>query len=110
MDDIPKPAKKGSGWVDMSCQMVMQYRELALICRELGQPEKAAKFEGEAKAIGERINEWCWNRTTVFPMTSWPMAPGSRRDRLWLLADDRRYCHTGAGPPHGGSSEGRERF
>ncbi len=66
MDDIPKPTKKGSGWVDMSCQMVMQYRQLALICREIGQKEKAAKFEEEAKAIGERINKWCWNREDGF--------------------------------------------
>jgi len=66
MDDVPKPTKKGSGWVDMSCQMVMQYHELALICRELGQPEKAAKFEGEAKTIGERINKSCWNEEDGF--------------------------------------------
>ena len=66
MDDIPKPTKKGSGWVDMSCQMVMQYRQLALICREIGQQEKAAKFEEEAKLIGERINKWCWNREDGF--------------------------------------------
>jgi hypothetical protein len=66
MDDIPKPTKKGTGWVDMSCQMVMQYRELALMCRELGQPEKAARFEAEAKSIGERINRWCWNEEDGF--------------------------------------------
>ena len=66
MDDVPKPTKKGSGWVDMSCQMVMQYHELALISRELGKPEKAAKFEGEAKTIGERINKWCWNEEDGF--------------------------------------------
>jgi glycogen debranching enzyme len=66
MDDIPKPTKKGAGWVDMSCQMVMQYRELALICRQLGVPEKAARYEAEATAIGERINHWCWNETDGF--------------------------------------------
>lgn len=66
MDDIPKPANKGSGWVDMSCQMVMQYQELALICRELGQAEKAVRFEAEAKDIGARINQWCWNEPDGF--------------------------------------------
>lgn len=66
MDDIPKPAGKGAGWVDMSCQMVMQYRELALICRELGQDAKATTYEAEAKAIGERINKWCWNEEDGF--------------------------------------------
>ncbi len=66
MDDIPKPTKKGSGWVDMSCQMVMQYRELALMCHELGQDEKAANFESEAKLIGDRINKWCWNEQDGF--------------------------------------------
>jgi neutral trehalase len=66
MDDIPKPANKGSGWVDMSCQMVMQYNELALICREIGKPEKAVRFEAEAKAIGDRINQWCWNEQDGF--------------------------------------------
>lgn len=66
MDDIPKPAMKGSGWVDMSCQMVMQYHELALMCRELGQPEKAEKYDAEAKAISDRINKWCWNEQDGF--------------------------------------------
>ncbi len=66
MDDIPKPTKKGAGWVDMSCQMVMQYRELAFICHELGQQEKAARYEAEAKSIGDRINKWCWNETDGF--------------------------------------------
>jgi len=66
LDDIPKPAKKGSGWVDMSCQMVMQYRELALMCRELGNPAKAEKFEKEADAIAQRINKWCWNEQDGF--------------------------------------------
>lgn len=66
MDDIPKPTHKGAGWVDMSCQMVMQYRELALICRELGQDAKAATYDAEAKTIGDRINQWCWNEEDGF--------------------------------------------
>ena len=66
MDDTPKPAKKGSGWVDMSCQMVMQYRELALISRELGDHEKARAYQAEANNIAGRINKWCWNETDGF--------------------------------------------
>jgi hypothetical protein len=111
MDDTPKPAKKGSGWVDMSCQMVMQYRDLALICRELGQLEKVAKYEAEAKAIGERINKWCWNQDDGFyydvladgtqfkKMTSggfWPMiagiaSPEQVRRMVVHLKDDKKF-------------------
>lgn len=111
MDDTPKPAKKGSGWVDMSCQMVMQYRQLALICRELGQLEKVAKYEAEAKAIGERINKWCWNEEDGFyydvmadgtqfkKMTSggfWPMiagiaSPEQVRRMVVHLKDDKKF-------------------
>ena len=111
MDDIPKPAKKGAGWVDMSCQMVMQYRELALICRELGQSEKATRFETEAKAIGERINMWCWNQDDGFyydviadgtqfrkktASGFWPMiagiaAPEQVRRMVAHLRDDKEF-------------------
>jgi glycogen debranching enzyme len=66
MDDTPKPAKKGAGWVDMSCQMVMQYRELALMCRELGLSAKAEVYDAEAKVIADRINKWCWNNEDGF--------------------------------------------
>jgi glycogen debranching enzyme len=63
MDNTPR---KGNGWVDMSCQMVIQYNDLAFICDELGQGQKAAEFRAEAKSIGERINRWCWNETDGF--------------------------------------------
>ncbi len=66
MDDIPKPTHKGAGWVDMSCQMVMQYHELALICRELGQDAEAANYDAQGKTIGDRINQWCWNEDDGF--------------------------------------------
>lgn len=66
MDNTPKPVGKGCGWVDMSCQMVMQYNDLATICRELGQPEKARAAEAEAKAIAARINQWCWDEQDGF--------------------------------------------
>ncbi|MCE0482830.1 MAG: hypothetical protein LV479_01165 [Methylacidiphilales bacterium] len=63
MDNTPRG---GDGWVDMSCQMVMQYNDLAMMADELGQVEKAAKFRAEAKAIGDRINRWCWNEQDGF--------------------------------------------
>ena len=63
MDNTPRD---GNGWVDMSCQMVMQYHDLAVMCDELGQTEKAASFRKEAQKIGERINRWCWNEQDGF--------------------------------------------
>lgn len=66
MDNTPRPTRKGAGWVDMSCQMVMQYDNLATICRELGLAEKAQRYEDEAKAIAGRINRWCWNEEDGF--------------------------------------------
>ncbi len=66
LDNTPKPTAKGAGWVDMSCQMVMQYRDIATICRELGMLDKARVAEAEARAIGERINHWCWDEQDGF--------------------------------------------
>ena len=58
MDNTPR---SGSGWVDMSCQMVMCYNDLALICTELNLPEKSYKYKRKAKNITDRINEFMWN-------------------------------------------------
>lgn len=66
MDNTPKPTDPGCGWVDMSCQMVMQYRDLALIYQELGRPEKAKSALAEAQSISDRINRWCWDETDGF--------------------------------------------
>lgn len=63
MDNIPR---NGNGWVDMSCQMVMQYNDLATMCDELNLPDKVAAFRKEARDIGERINKWCWNEGDGF--------------------------------------------
>ncbi len=60
MDNTPRPAQKGAGWVEMSSQMVIMYNNLAIICDELGKTDKAAAFYKEADAIGKRINKWCW--------------------------------------------------
>lgn len=66
LDNTPKPTDPGCGWVDMSCQMVMQYDNLATIYQELGSPDKARAASAEARAISERINRWCWDETDGF--------------------------------------------
>ena len=49
------------GWVDMSSQMVMCYKELAYICRELGFKAKAREYTRRAETIASRINDWMWD-------------------------------------------------
>jgi glycogen debranching enzyme len=66
MDNSPRPAKKGAGWVEMSAQMVIMYNHCAIMADELGKTEKARFFETEAKKIGDRINKWCWNEKDAF--------------------------------------------
>jgi glycogen debranching enzyme len=63
MDNTPR---NGNGWVDMSCQMVIQYNNLAAMSDELGLHAKAAAFRAEARAIAGRINRWCWNEADGF--------------------------------------------
>ena len=63
MDNSPRG---GNGWVDMSCQMVMQYNDLAVMADELGLTEKASSFRVQAQAISARINRWCWNENDGF--------------------------------------------
>lgn len=63
MDNTPR---SGDGWVDMSCQMVIQYNDLAVICDELNLPDKAAKFRAEGKSIAQRIQKYCWNEQDGF--------------------------------------------
>ncbi len=66
MDNTPRPAEKGAGWVEMSAQMVIMYNNLAVICEELGEKEKADNYRNEAEQIGRRINKWCWNEEDGF--------------------------------------------
>jgi len=63
MDNSPRA---GNGWVDMSCQMVMQYNDMAVMCDELGLAAKAAGFRARAAEIGARVNRWCWNEADGF--------------------------------------------
>ena len=58
MDNTPRG---GNGWVDMSCQMVIQYNNLAEMALQVGLKKKARIFQKEAKKIGRRINRWCWS-------------------------------------------------
>jgi glycogen debranching enzyme len=58
MDNTPR---RGSGWVDMSCQMVMQYKDLAAMYEVLGRDDQAAQYRARAEEIGARINKWMWN-------------------------------------------------
>jgi glycogen debranching enzyme len=66
MDNSPRPTAKGSGWVEMSSQMVIMYNHLAIMAAELGLSEKADHFRKEARAIAARINRWCWNEEDGF--------------------------------------------
>ncbi|MBN2842298.1 MAG: DUF5077 domain-containing protein [Sedimentisphaerales bacterium] len=58
MDNTPRT---GSGWVDMSAQMVIQYNDLAAMCEQLGKVNDANKFRSRAKDIAAKINKWMWN-------------------------------------------------
>lgn len=58
MDNTPR---NGSGWVDMSAQMVMMYNDMALMCRELNLPDKEVLFSDKARSISQKINLFMWN-------------------------------------------------
>jgi rhamnogalacturonyl hydrolase YesR len=51
------------GWVDISCQMVIQCNNIATICEELGKTAKAAYYKQKADSIAQRINQYMWNET-----------------------------------------------
>jgi len=58
MDNSPR---RGSGWVDMSAQMVVMYKSLADMADVLGQPEAAARHRAQAAAIAGKINAFMWD-------------------------------------------------
>lgn len=62
MDNTPR---SGSGWVDMSCQMVMMYQSLAEIAQYLGD-EKTTLFKHRAEDIASRIQKYMWNEEEGF--------------------------------------------
>jgi hypothetical protein len=92
MDHSPR---SGSGWVDMSSQMVMQYKHLASMCDALDQKEKAVIYRRRAVEVGKLINKWMWdekdglyydiddegNKVRVKTVGSfWPMLAGITND------------------------------
>jgi len=66
MDNTPRPADKGAGWVEMSAQMVIMYNNLAFICEALELEDKVRAFNSKGEAIKSRINQWCWNEEDGF--------------------------------------------
>lgn len=58
MDNSPR---SGSGWVDMSVQMALLYRQIAFMARELGQTGKAAAFDTHAADIAARVQRFMWS-------------------------------------------------
>ena len=66
MDNTPRPAEKGAGWVEMSAQMVIMYDNLAIMCDVLEEHEKATFFRKQRSEISDRINQWCWNEEDGF--------------------------------------------
>ncbi|MES2965890.1 MAG: trehalase family glycosidase, partial [Bdellovibrionota bacterium] len=58
MDNTPR---KGSGWIDMSSQMVMMYRSLAEIARSLGRATEAQRYDARATDITARIQRFMWD-------------------------------------------------
>jgi len=58
MDNTPR---SGSGWVDMSSQIVMMYNDMAVMSDELILDEKARELRNKAKQIADRINLFMWN-------------------------------------------------
>ena len=58
MDNTPR---SGSGWVDMSAQMVMMYNDMSMMCRELNMNEEEISLKNKAEEITDRINKFMWN-------------------------------------------------
>lgn len=59
MDNTPRT---GSGWVDISSQMVISYNAMEKIADILDLPERAAHSRERSEEISSRINRWMWNR------------------------------------------------
>lgn len=58
MDNTPRG---GSGWVDMSAQMVMMYNDMSEMCNELNLIDKSKMFKDKANQISFLINKYMWN-------------------------------------------------
>lgn len=51
----------GSGWADISSQMVFFYQHLAMICKYVGLGEEAGRYRYRADEISANINQYLWN-------------------------------------------------
>jgi glycogen debranching enzyme len=60
MDNTPR---EGSGWIDMSAQMAMYYKDLAFICGELKLADKQKQYADKSADIAARINKFMWNES-----------------------------------------------
>nr|MCU0342974.1 hypothetical protein [Ignavibacterium sp.] len=58
MDNTPR---SGSGWVDMSSQMVMMYNDMSKMCDELKLIDKSRLYNEKAIHIVSLINKFMWN-------------------------------------------------
>lgn len=58
MDNTPR---NGSGWVDMSAQIVMMYNDMAAMCKELNFRQKELLFRKKATEISRLINAFMWD-------------------------------------------------
>jgi len=56
----------GTGWVDMSSQMVLLFKNLAFICEQLGFLKRANVYKQRAKELTAEINKWCFNESDGF--------------------------------------------
>jgi hypothetical protein len=69
MDNTPRDNDRPSthwasdhqGWVDASAQMVIQCNNIATICDELGEAEKAKTYRAKAQVIADSMNSWMWS-------------------------------------------------
>lgn len=99
MDNIPLA---GSGWVCMSSQMVLLYRNLAYMLKAVGRDERAGHYTGMADEIAGQINRHMWHADDGFyynvddagePLRVktvagfWPMLAGvaDHQQARWLL-------------------------
>jgi hypothetical protein len=79
------------GWIDMSSQMVMCYKDLAYMSKELGRDKESTEYTKRANHIADEVNKWMWDEKTglyydvdpegnktkcVSVATFWPMLAG----------------------------------
>ncbi len=63
MDNTPR---HGSGWVDMSSQLVLNHRCMAELYQNLGDFSRAEDHSRQAQELSARINHWMWDEKDGF--------------------------------------------